>query len=342
MRGVSRREARRVHTMAIIILNHEDVERLLPMADCIEVMAQTLAGFQRGEWTQPLRSVFPPPDAHGIMAWMPAHHSGDDPVFGMKLLCVVPGNPARGLDGHQGAVLLQDGVTGEPVAMINASAVTAIRTAAVSAVATRLLARENSRILASGGAGVQARRHLESITLVRPIDRVRVVARTRASADAFAAARHPYFAGVIEAVGSVEEAVRGADIVVTATSTRTPVLEVGWLSPGTHVNAVGASQRTHQEIDAATVAAAALFVDRRQSVENEAADYRLALEEGLIGSDHIRAEIGELLIGAATGRASSEEITLFRSLGLAVEDIAAALHVLRGARTNRVGTEVQW
>ncbi len=328
--------------MAMIILNHDDVERLLPMAECIEIMAQALAGFQRGEWTQPLRSVFPPPDAHGIMAWMPAHHSGNDPIFGMKLLCVVPGNPARGLDGHQGAVLLQDGVTGEPVALINASAITAIRTAAVSAVATRLLAREDSRILAIVGAGVQARHQLESIALVRPIDQVRVIARTRESAVAFAEARHPYFAGEIEAVGSVEEAVWGADIVVTATSTRTPVLEASWLSPGTHVNAVGASQRTHQDIDAATVAAAGLFADRRQSVENEAADYRLALEEGLIATGHIRAELGELLIGAAPGRASSEEITLFRSLGLAVEDIAAALHVLQGARANRVGTAVQW
>ncbi len=328
--------------MAMIILNHNDVERLLPMAECIEVMAQALSGFQRGEWTQPLRSVFPPPNAGGIMAWMPAHHSGDDPIFGMKLLCVIPGNPARGLDGHQGAVLLQDGVTGEPVALINASAVTAIRTAAVSAVATRLLAREDSRVLAIVGAGVQARRHLESIALVRPIERVRVVARTRESAVAFAEAQHPYFSGLIETVGSVEEAVRGADIVVTATSSRTPVLEAGWLGPGTHVNAVGASQRTHQEIDAATMAASALFADRRQSVENEAADYRVALEEGLIAHGHIRAELGELLVGAAPGRASADEITLFRSLGLAVEDIAAALHILRGARAGGIGTEVQW
>jgi ornithine cyclodeaminase/alanine dehydrogenase-like protein (mu-crystallin family) len=326
----------------MIILNHDDVERLLPMAECIEVMARALAGFQLGEWTQPLRSVFPPPNANGIMAWMPAHRSGEDPIFGMKLLCVVPGNPARGLDGHQGAVLLQDGVTGEPAAMINASAVTAIRTAAVSAVATRLLAREDSRILAIVGAGVQARHHLESIALVRPIDQVRVVSRTHERAAAFAEAQHPYFAGVIEAVGSVEEAVRGADIVVTATSTRTPVLEERWLSPGTHLNAVGASQRTHQEIDAATVAAAALFADRRQSVENEAADYRTALEEGLITPGHIRAELGELLVGTAPGRASAKEITLFRSLGLAVEDIAAALHVLRGACTNNVGMEVRW
>jgi ornithine cyclodeaminase/alanine dehydrogenase-like protein (mu-crystallin family) len=328
--------------MPMTILNHHDVERLLPMAECIEVMAQALAGFQRGEWTQPLRSVFPPPNAQGIMAWMPAHHSGDDPIFGMKLLCVVPGNPARGLDGHQGAVLLQDGVTGEPVAMINASAITAIRTAAVSAVATRLLARAESRVLAIVGAGVQARRHLESIALVRPIDQVRVVARTPETAHAFAEARRPFFAGAIKVVGSVQDAVVGADIVVTATSTRTPVLEAAWLSPGTHINAVGASQPTHQEIDTATVAAASLFVDRRQSVENEAADYRRALDEGLIAPGYIRAELGELLIGAAPGRASSGEITLFRSLGLAVEDIAAALHVLRAARTNRVGIEVQW
>ncbi len=328
--------------MSIIVLTYADVERLLPMATCIEVMAEALAGFQRGEWTQPLRSVFPPPNAHGIMAWMPAHHGGEDPIFGMKVLCVVPGNPARGLDGHQGAVLLQDGVTGEPRALINASAVTAIRTAAVSAVATRLLARADSRVLAIIGAGEQARRHLEAMVLVRPIEQIRVAARTPESARALVEASRSRFAGVIEVAASVEEAVRGADIVVTATTARLPVLQGEWLNPGTHVNAVGASQRTHQEIDAATVAASALYVDRRQSVENEAADYRAALDEGLIGPDHIRAELGELLVGAAGGRTSADRITLFRSLGLAVEDVAAALHVLGAARRDGVGREVEW
>lgn len=328
--------------MALLIVTHEEVERLLPMPACIEVMAEALAGLQRGEWTQPLRSVYPPPNAHGIMAWMPAHQSGEQPIFGMKVLCVMPGNPARGLDGHQGAVLLMDGMTGEPRAMINASAITAIRTAAVSGVATRALARPEAQTLAIIGAGVQARWHLEAMTCVRPIESVRVASRTAEHAHAFVAAARPRFHGEIQAVESAEEAVRGADIVVTATTSRTPVLDRAWLAPGTHVNAVGASQRTHQEIDAATVAAASLYVDRRQSVENEASDYRQALEEGLIGPDHVRGELGELLTGAVAGRSSAQEITLFRSLGLAVEDVAAALHILKAGLKAGTGTSVEW
>ncbi|HEY8282953.1 MAG TPA: ornithine cyclodeaminase family protein [Chloroflexota bacterium] len=328
--------------MSVLVLTHQNVEDLLPMARCIEVMAEALAGLHRGEWTQPLRSVYPPPNANGIMAWMPAHRGGKRPIFGMKVLCVMPGNPSRGLDGHQGAVLLMDGLTGEPRAMVHASAVTAIRTAAVSAVATRLLAREDARELAIIGAGVQARRHLEAMACVRPIERVRVASRTLAGAQRFVDSVRRGFSGAIEAVGTVAEAVQGAHIVVTATTARTPVLRREWLAPGTHVNAVGASQRTHQEIDAATVVAASLFVDRRQSVENEAADFRQAIEEGLIPVDHVRAELGELLVGACVGRQSADEITLFRSLGLAVEDVAAALYVVEAAEAAGVGSRAPW
>jgi len=312
------------------------------MPRCIEVMAESLAGLQRGEWAQPLRSVYPPPHANGIMAWMPAHRSGERPVFGMKVLCVIPGNPSRGLDGHQGAVLLMDGLTGEPRAMVHASAITAIRTAAVSAVATRLLARQDARDLALIGAGVQARRHLEAMACVRPIERVRVASRTLEGAQGFVESVREGFPGTIDAVGTVEEAVQGADIVVTATTARVPVLRRQWIAPGTHINAVGASQRTHQEIDAATVAAAALYVDRRQSVENEAADYRQALDEGLISPGHVRAELGQLLVGAGMGRQAAEEITLFRSLGLAVEDVAAALSVVEAAEAAGVGSRAPW
>ena len=328
--------------MSILVLTELDVERLLPMAKCIEVMAEALAGLQRGEWTQPLRSVFPPPNAKGLMAWMPAHRSGHEPVFGMKVLCVMPGNPAMGLDGHQGAVLLMDGLTGVPRAMIHAAAVTAIRTAAVSAVATRLLAREDARELAIIGTGVQARRHLEAMACVRPIARVRVAGRTQERAQAFVESVGQGFQGTIEAAPSVEDAVRGAHVVVTATTARTPVLRREWLDPGAHVNAVGASQRTHQEIDTATVAAASLFVDRRQSVESEAADFRQALDEGLIPANHVRAELGELLVGAEIGRQSPDEITLFRSLGLAVEDVAAALYMVRTAEAVGLGGRAPW
>lgn len=328
--------------MAFLVLTHAEVERVLTMEACIEVMAEALVALANGDLSQSLRSVYTPPRASGAMAWMPAHRSGAQAVYGMKLLCVIPDNPGRGLDGHQGAVALLDGVTGELRAVMNAAAITAIRTAAVSAVATRLLAREDAHELAIIGAGVQARWHLEAIPHVRPIERVRVASRTPESARRFVEQMRSQTRCALEAVDSAEAAVRGADVVVTATTAREPVLERDWLAPGTHVNAVGASRPPHREIDTATWAASTVFVDRRESAENEAADYRQAREEGTIGSGHIKAELGDLLLGRAQGRTSAAEITLFRSLGLAVEDMVAAQYTLQQARASGVGTLVEF
>jgi len=219
---------------------------------------------------------------------------------------------------------------------MNASAITAIRTAAVSAVATRLLAREDARELAIVGAGVQGRSHVEALRAIRSWERIRIASRTADHARALAEELGA------EAVESIEDAVRGADVVVTATNSREPVLRHVWLKPGTHVNAVGSSIRTARELDTATVAACSLFVDRRESTVNEAGDYLVPLEEGAIGPDHIRAELGEILIGAHPGRTSPEELTVFKSLGLAVEDLAAAEYVVRRARETGRGTEVEF
>jgi ornithine cyclodeaminase len=310
------------------------------MSESIAVVAGAFVALEQGEMSMPLRSIWIPPAANGGMAWMPAHRGGAEPLYGLKVLCVIPDNPTRGLDGHQGQVMLADGVTGQLRALLEASAVTAIRTAAVSALATRLLAREDARTLAIVGTGVQARTHLEAIPLVRPIEHVRIAGRTPERARAFVG---ELAGGVeLEACESVEEAVRGADVVVTATSSREPVLMRNWLDPGVHVNAVGASQPTSRELDTQTVADAALFTDRRESLENEAAEYRLALEEGLIEPAHVRAELGELLTGTATGRTSEGEITLFRSLGLAVFDVAAAAHILAKAEASGAGVPVDF
>jgi ornithine cyclodeaminase len=205
-----------------------------------------------------------------------------------------------------------------------------------------LLAREDARTLAIVGTGVQARTHLEAIPLVRPIQHVRVAGRTPERARAFVDELAGGVPFQLEACQSVEEAVRGADVVVTATTSRDPVLVRGWLEPGVHVNAVGASQPTSRELDTQTVADAALFTDRRESLENEAAEYRLALEEGLIEAAHVRAELGELLTGTSTGRTSEDEITLFRSLGLAVFDVAAAAHVFAKAESSGAGLTVDF
>ena len=320
--------------MAILVLNQEEVEQLLDMEGCIEAMAEALASLARGEVHVPLRAVVRPPGEDTFIGLMPAHRGGSAPLYSLKTVCVFPNNPKRGLDAHQGTVTLFDGETGETTAVMNASAITAIRTAAVSAVATRLLAREDARELGILGAGVQARSHLEALRLVRDFDRVRIYSPTAAHAEELAAE-----AGA-EAVRTAEEAVRGADVVVTATSSVDPVLRRAWLEPGTHVNVVGGRPPTMRELDVATVADSAFYVDRRESAENEAYDYRDALESGAIGTDHIRGEIGEVLIGAVPGRTSPEELTVFRSLGLAVEDLAAAEYVVRRARERGVGVEV--
>ncbi|MEA2148022.1 MAG: hypothetical protein QOG59_3609 [Solirubrobacteraceae bacterium] len=316
----------------VLVLSGADVRRVLTPDDCIDVMATVLAARARGEAFMPLRSMMDAPGANGFMGLMPAWSS--EAGFALKAICVMPGNPARGLDAHQGTVTLFHGETGIPTAILDASAVTEIRTAAVSAVATRALARADASVLAVLGAGVQGRSHIEALRLVRPFTEVRVFAPTREHAQALAGD------GVLVA-DSAEAAVRGADVVVCATSSRTPVLERAWLSAGAHVNAVGASEPTARELDTATVAGASWFADSRESLEHEAGEFALAIREGAIsGLDHLRGELGDVLIGAVPGRTDRTELTVFRSLGLAVEDLAAAQFAVAGARRLGLGVEV--
>jgi ornithine cyclodeaminase/alanine dehydrogenase-like protein (mu-crystallin family) len=303
------------------------------MEECIEVMAEALAALERGEMSMPLRSVFRPPDGGSLMGLMPAHRA--DAAYGLKAICVFPGNPARGLDAHQGAVLLFDGETGELRSAMNASAITEIRTAAVSGVATRLLARENVRGLAILGAGVQARAHAAAMAAVGEFDSIRVWSRTPEHARSLASEIDG------EAVSTAEEALAGADVVCTTTTAAEPIVRLEWLAPGAHVNAVGSSIPTTRELDTATMAAASLFVDRRESTLNESGDYLLAAAEDAIGPEHIRAELGELLTGKAKGRTSDDELTVFKSLGLAAEDLAAAERLYDRARERGTGTEVE-
>jgi ornithine cyclodeaminase len=326
--------------MDVIALNHAEVERLLPMTECIEVMEGALAALARGEVHNPLRTVIRPPDAKGLMGLMPAYRAGEEAVYGLKAVCVFPTNADRGIDLHQGAVLLFSAETGELQAVMNGSAITAIRTAAVSAVATRLLAREDARELALVGAGNQAKVHLEALAEVRKFQRVRVASRRPKRAREFADSMRAHFPFAIEPVSRAEEAVREADVITTVTTSREPVIKREWVSDGSHINAVGSSIPTTRELDTATMAEAALFVDRRESTVNESGDYLFAAKDGAIDPDHIRGEIGELLIGIKNGRSSPEEITVFDSLGLAVEDLAAAQHAYRRAIETGTGTRI--
>jgi ornithine cyclodeaminase len=326
--------------VAVLVLSEADVERLLPTADCIDVMGDVLADLARGRLHQPLRTIVQPPETESLVAVMPTYRFAPEPAYGLKVVCIFPNNPSRGLDTHQGAVELFDGETGQLRAVMNASAITAIRTAAVSAVATRALAREDARELAILGAGAQGRSHLDALAAVRPFERARVWSRTADHARALAADANAPFP--VEVAASAAEAIRGADVVVTATASPTPVVERDWLTEGVHINAVGACLPTTRELDTATMADASLFVDRRESALNEAGDYVLAAEEGAIGPDHVRAELGEVLVGAVTGRTSASELTVFESLGLAVEDLAAAEFLYRRARESGAGATVEF
>jgi ornithine cyclodeaminase/alanine dehydrogenase-like protein (mu-crystallin family) len=319
----------------MLVLNQEEVEQLLDMEGCIGAMEGALSALARGDVHVPLRMVVHPGDEPSLLGLMPAHRAGDTPLYSLKTVAVFPDNPKRGLDAHQGTVTLFDGETGEVRVLMNASAITAIRTAAVSAVATKLLAREDAQVLGILGAGVQARTHLEAMRAARDFAEVRLYSPTRGHAEALAEE-----AGA-RVARSAEETVRSADVVVTATNSVEPVLRREWLEPGAHVNVVGGRPPQMREIDVATVAESAFYVDSRQSAEAEAWDYRDALEAGAIGPEHIRGEIGEVLVGAAPGRTSPEELTVFRSLGLAVEDLAAAEYVVERARAAGVGAEVQ-
>lgn len=326
--------------MKVLVVNQADVARLLPMPECIEAMAEALKATARGEVLLPLRQVVPLPNRRGAVASMPAYSQALGAV-GVKVICVFPGNRGTEFDSHQGAVLLFEAEHGSLKAIMDASEVTAIRTAAVSAVATRLLARGDASELTILGAGVQARVHLEAMLQVRKIKRVRVWSPTPEHVRAFAERESKRHDVAIEAGGSARGVVKGAHIICTTTSSRTPVLKGAWLEPGVHVNAVGASVRSARELDTAAVKKALLYVDRRESALNEAGEFLQAKEEGAVGDEHIRGEIGDLLLDRVPGRTAPNDITLFKSLGLAVEDLAAVQHVYDQAVAQNAGTWVE-
>jgi ornithine cyclodeaminase/alanine dehydrogenase-like protein (mu-crystallin family) len=318
----------------VIVLSEHDVRELLDMESCIEAMTEVLASLARGELYQPLRSIARPPEAGTLLGLMPAYRSEPTSAYALKEIVVVPTNPARGLDTHMGGVLLHDGETGELVAMMNASPITEIRTAAVSAVATRALARPGAERVAILGSGAQARGHVQAMRAVLGDPEIRIWSRNEDAAE--------QLAGEVGAIvaPSVDAALFGAEVVCTTTAATEPIVEKRWLASGAHVNAVGACFPTTRELDTETVAHSSLFTDRRESCLNEAGDFILAAAEGAVGPEHIKAELGEVLAGMHPGREHEDELTVFESLGIAVEDLASAELVVRRARERGVGTEV--
>jgi ornithine cyclodeaminase/alanine dehydrogenase-like protein (mu-crystallin family) len=326
----------------LLVLSASEVHDLLPYRECADVMRDALMALAGGTAYQPLRTVIRPPGGDGLMALMPSFLAGDDAVYGLKAICIFPGNPALGQDAHQGGVLVSSATTGQLLAVLNGSALTEIRTAAVSALATSLLARPDADQLAVIGTGVQARAHALAISATRPVAEIRLAGRQPGSAAWLADDLGARLAVPVLACDDVAEAVAGASIVVTATSSACPVLRRDWLAEGTHINAVGACLPAAREIDTATMADAAIFVDSRESAAAESGDFLLAQAEGAIDAGDIRAEIGEVLSGTAAGRRDAREITLFESLGLAVQDLAAAAHLYRKASQLGAGSWVDF
>ena len=315
----------------MLFLDEHDVHRLYPVEAAIDLMAEAMRRYSAGQVSQPLRTILRPPTETGLLGTMPCHVAGDDHAgFGLKAMVLKPENPARGLDLHIGVVMVFDPDTGRPLAVMDAGAITATRTAAVSAVATDVLAPPDAGDLAVLGSGVQGRSHLRALAVVRKLRRVRVWSRTRAHAEDYRAWAEGL--GIdVEVAPDVRSALAGADLVCTTTAARDPIVEADWVAPGAHLNVVGGSFADARELSSETVAGAAVFVDSRESAAAESGDLRAPLAEGLIGPDHVRAELGEVLLGRHPGRGGPDETTLYKSLGLAVQDTMSGFYVARAA-----------
>jgi alanine dehydrogenase len=323
-------------TIRFRLLTEEDVKRLLSMDDLIDAMAGALQAFSTGGVVQPVRTVIPVKGDQAFLGMMPALTHGPD-ALGAKLVSVFLSNAARGLDTHQAVIILLDPETGAIRALVDGRYITEARTAAVSAVSSRLLARKSAASLAIVGTGVQARSHLDALSRVHTLRSVTVWSpnadrRRRFAAEA--AAPCP-----VKAVDHAGEAVVGADLIVIATSSPTPVVENGWVKPGAHVMCVGACRPNQREMDPELVTRARLFVDSREAALVESGDVVLGIQEGRFSPEHIVAELGEVAHGAH-GRRDDREVTIFKSLGLAVEDVTAAELAWRRAEERGVGTSL--
>lgn len=315
-------------------VSKEKIASLLPMEECIEVMEEMFRSLASGECVQPLRSIMWLPDRTGLLGMMPGYAETLG-VVGIKLITVFHANRNAGYPSHQGIVILFDAKHGQPLMMFDATEITAIRTAAASALATRVLSREDSERLAIIGSGEQAQRHIDAILLVREIKQIRIWSRNEQHAENLAKKISAQYDISLEMSKTAQQAIKDADIICTVTSSSTPVILGEWISTGAHINAVGSSTPRARELDSAAIAKGKLFTDRYESLFNEAGDFLIPKQEGVINDDHAKAELGEVLIGSKDGRESQEEITIFKSLGIAAEDIFSAWHIYQKINPNK-------
>jgi alanine dehydrogenase len=296
------------------------------MRDCIEVMEQMFRSLAAGQILQPLRNLMWLPNRSGLLGMMPAY-AGNPSILGIKVITIFHANREAGLPSHQGLVTLFDAHNGTPLLILDAAAITAIRTAAASALATRLLSRPDAAILAILGTGEQAERHAEAILLVRPIRRINLWGRNHHHASTLAQKLTALHQIPVHVYPDTASAVKDTDIICTVTSAREPILQGDALPPGAHINAVGSCTPTARELDTAAILRSSLFTDRYESLFNEAGDYLIPKNEGRLTDTHVKGELGEVLTGRKPGRTNDHEITLFKSLGIAAEDLYAAWHI---------------
>jgi len=321
------------------LLDRRRIASLLPMQECISVMERMFLSLASGDCLQPLRSLIWLPDRSGLLGMMPGYANGPgDPntpdstrsagVLGIKVITIFHGNGALGLPSHQGVVMLFDATNGTPLLLLDAAEITAIRTAAASAVATRLLARPDASRLTILGTGEQAERHIESISLVRSLTRVTIWGRSESHAATLARRLETLYPIPFDVAPTARDAVKHADIVCTVTASPSPVLLGDWLPAGVHINAVGSCTPSTRELDTAAVLRCRLYTDRYESLFREAGEFLIPRSEGLIAESDVKGEIGELLAGTVTGRCHPDDLTLFKSLGIAAEDLFSAKHIL--------------
>lgn len=313
----------------MIYISGELVRELLDMKSCIKLMNDTFFALAKKECTQILRTALSL-EERNILGVMPSSISSKK-IAGAKILTVCPDNFNKGLPSHQGLVVVFETETGSLKAVVEGDAITEIRTAAVSAVATELLSRKDSKVLAILGSGLQARKHLEAIKLVRQIEYVTVWDINLDSAKKYSAEMSERFGIPVRVCKTTEEAVKDADIICTVTAAKEPILMGRHVKKGAHINAVGACNRNYRELDSELIKNSKFFSDSIESTINESGDFLIPLEEGVINKDHILGEIGDIILGKINGRKNYDDITIFEALGLAVEDLAAADFVINRA-----------
>lgn len=328
----------------VLVLSADDVRRVLDFPSAIAAVTEAHVAHARGQVVMPVRLSMAWDERPSEMEAMPAYLGGPpgQDAFGVKLITYVGTNTARGIPAIHAVIVLFDPDDGRPIAIMDGRYSTAVRTAAASALATKLLAREDASVLAVAGAGVQGRSHLEAILAVRPIEVVRVVDSDRSRAEEMVrevTTAHPSL--LVQVDDTVRQAVQGADVIVTATTSLSPILEWAWIAPGTHVNAIGSHSPGVRELATEVVARSRIVVDSREAALKEAGDFLIPIREGAMTADAVGTELGQVAAGLRPGRSGRVEVTLYKSCGIALQDVAMARLVYGRARERGIGHAVE-